>query len=73
MVLAVIMCTSYLIEYTCGCKKEMEFVQCGEQQGSNLKCKPIERLSAKIAKNYCKGHLVLSEARQKFFSDESLD
>lgn len=29
--------TSYCIQYTCGCRKEMEFVQCAERQGTNLK------------------------------------
>ncbi|BCS00012.1 uncharacterized protein AKAW2_50353A [Aspergillus luchuensis] len=66
------MCTSYYIQYTRGCRKEMEFVQCDGRQGSNVKCKPIKKELGKNSTNYCKGHLVNPDAPKKYFSDEDL-
>ncbi|KAH7054337.1 hypothetical protein B0J12DRAFT_450414 [Macrophomina phaseolina] len=37
------MCTSKFVKYTCGCKKEMEFIQCEARRGSNVKCDPVEK------------------------------
>ena len=52
------MCTSRYIKYTCGCKKEMEFVQCEERQGTNVKCDPAQKRQGKESTNYCPRHLV---------------
>ena len=52
------MCTSKYIKYTCGCEKEMEFIQCPERQGTNVKCKPIAKVYSKDSTNYCSGHLI---------------
>lgn len=66
------MCTSFYIQYTCGCRKEMEFVQCAERQGTNVKCKPVRKEPGKDSTNYCRGHLVNPDAPKKYFSDEEL-
>jgi len=52
------MCTSKLIRYTCGCEKEMEFVQCEERQGTNVKCNRTRKEKAKDAANFCSKHSV---------------
>ena len=52
------MCTSKLIRYTCGCEKEMEFVQCEERQGTNVRCNRTKKEKAKDAANFCSKHLV---------------
>lgn len=59
------MCTSHFIQYTCGCKKEMEFVQCEGRQNSNVKCHPVEKKFSKEAPNYCSDHLVKPDAPAK--------
>lgn len=66
------MCTSFYITYTCGCKKETEFVQCTDRAGTNVKCNPIKKEPGKQSANYCKGHLVKPDAPKKYFSDEDL-
>jgi hypothetical protein len=52
------MCTSHYITYTCGSKKEMEFIQCAERRGTNVKCDPIVQVLGKEAQSYCASHLV---------------
>jgi hypothetical protein len=52
------MCTSHYITYTCGRKKEMEFVQCAERRGTNVKCDPVVQVLGKEAQSYCASHLV---------------
>ncbi|KAK8211803.1 hypothetical protein IWZ01DRAFT_246825 [Phyllosticta capitalensis] len=59
------MCTSKLIKYTCGCQKEMEFVQCAQRQGTNVKCDPITPQLEKNSTHYCPKHLV-EEAPLKY-------
>jgi hypothetical protein len=44
------MCTSHYITYTCGWKKEMEFIQCAERRGTNVKCDPIVQILGKEVK-----------------------
>ncbi|KAL2173547.1 uncharacterized protein P884DRAFT_264901 [Thermothelomyces heterothallicus CBS 202.75] len=60
------MCTSKFIKYTCGCKKEMEFVQCAERQGTNVKCDPVRKEWARDSANYCSRHLVKPDAPVKY-------
>ncbi|PYH40067.1 uncharacterized protein BP01DRAFT_234948 [Aspergillus saccharolyticus JOP 1030-1] len=67
-----IMCTSLYVQYTCGCKKEMEFVQCTNRQGTNVKCKPVRKELGRESPNHCRGHLVIPDAPKKYFSDEEL-
>ena len=62
------MCDSKFIKYTCGRKKEMEFVQCAERQGTIVKCNPITKVWGKDASNYCSGHLVKPDAPAAFMS-----
>ncbi|KAL7943543.1 hypothetical protein V8C42DRAFT_329369, partial [Trichoderma barbatum] len=52
------MCTTKYIKYTCGCKTEMEFIQCPQRQGTNVRCRPIIREWGKDSANYCSRHLV---------------
>lgn len=52
------MCESKYIKYTCGCKKEMEFIQCTMRQGGNVKCDPVTKAWGKDSANYCSEHLV---------------
>lgn len=66
------MCTSLFIKYACGCKKEMEFVQCDERRGTNVRCQPFRKEWGKDSANYCRGHLVKPDAPKKYFSDEEL-
>jgi hypothetical protein len=60
------MCTSKYIKYTCGCKKEMEFIQCPARQGTNVKCHPVTREWGKDSTNYCSKHLVKPDAPVKY-------
>jgi len=56
------MCESKCITYTCGCTKEMEFVQCQERRGTIVKCHPATKTPDKVSTNYCPGHLVKPNA-----------
>lgn len=60
------MCESKYIQYTCGCKKEMEFEQCDERRGTNVKCHPIRKVFGKNSNNYCSRHLVKPDAEVKY-------
>jgi hypothetical protein len=62
------MCISKFIKYTCGCKKEMEFIQCQERQleGLNVRCHPITKEWGKDSANYCSKHLVKADAPVKY-------
>lgn len=51
------MCITYYITYTCGCKGDLEFVQCENRRGTNVKCDPMEKNLGKEASNYCPRHL----------------
>lgn len=64
------MCEWKQIRYTCGCVKNMEFVQCAERRGTNVKCKPIRKRVKRASANYCPGHLVNPTAPQKYYSDQ---
>ena len=64
------MCTSKYIQYTCGCKKEMEIVQCAERQGTNVKCKPVTKELGKDTTNYCSKHLVKLDAPVKYYDQK---
>jgi hypothetical protein len=59
------MCHRDMIKYTCGCVKEMEFFQCAERQGTNVKCMPVEKVLKREAANYCPNHLVNPTAARK--------
>lgn len=59
------MCDSKYIQYTCGCKKETEFVQCDDRLGTNVRCHPLKKVLAKRAENFCSGHLVNPDAKVK--------
>lgn len=54
------------IKYTCGRKKEMEFIQCLERQGTNVKCHPATKKWRKVWTNYCSRHLVKPDAPVKY-------
>jgi len=56
------MCESQFIQYTCGCKKEMEFIQCEERRGTIVKCSRITKSKGKESMNYCSTHLVKPDA-----------
>jgi hypothetical protein len=60
------MCTIKYIKYTCGCKKEMEFVQCPDRQGTNVKCSRSSWELGKTSTNYCSKHLVKPDAAVKY-------
>ncbi|PVH77532.1 hypothetical protein DL98DRAFT_517273 [Cadophora sp. DSE1049] len=60
------MCISKFIQYTCGCKKEMEFTQCLPRQGTNVRCDPITEVWGKDSTNYCSRHLVKPDAPVKY-------
>lgn len=60
------MCTSKFIKYTCGCKKEMEFIQCAERQGTNVKFRPVTKQWGKNSTNYRSRHLVKPDAPVKY-------
>jgi hypothetical protein len=38
----------------------MEFEQCPERQGTNVKCEPVKKRFGKDSLNYCSKHLVES-------------
>ena len=61
------MCTSIYIKYTCNCEKEMEFVQCAERQGTNVRCARATRQQGKFSANYCRAHLVKPNAPVKYY------
>lgn len=65
------MCTWLMIQYSCDCVKQMEFVQCDTavNSGQNIKCKPITKSVSRFSTNYCPNHLVYPNARKKYFSD----
>lgn len=61
------MCQSKYIEYTCGCKREMEFIQCPERQGTNVRCHPFCKISGWDSTNYCLRHLVKPDATVRYY------
>ncbi|KAE8340633.1 hypothetical protein BDV24DRAFT_133537 [Aspergillus arachidicola] len=67
------MCTTYYIQYTCGCRREWEFVQCDERQGTNVRCHPILKRWGKDSTNYCKNHLVKPDAPAKYYSERGAE
>lgn len=66
------MCESKYIKYTCGCKKEMGFIQCEERLGTNVRCHPVTKSLfftksfGKSSGNYCSRHLVKPDAEVKY-------
>lgn len=52
------MCTNLQIAFSCGCQKEMDFIQCKERQGTNVRCNPSIKALGKTSPNYCRRHLV---------------
>lgn len=60
------MCTSWVITYTCGCQRDLEFEQCAERQGTNVKCSPIIKDRRKTSANHCSQHLVKPDASVKY-------
>jgi hypothetical protein len=44
----------------------MEFVQCREWQGTNVKCSPVTKEWGKDSTNYCSRHLVKPSAAVKY-------
>lgn len=60
------MCSFKMIDYTCGCVRIMEFVQCDEAKGSgqNIKCNPVKRVPGRKSPNYCERHLVYPVPQQ---------
>lgn len=60
------MCTSVHVTYTCGCKREMEFVKCPERQRTNVRCRITNKQWGKDSENYCSRHLVKPDAQVKY-------
>lgn len=60
------MCISYIIRYTCGCTREMEFRHCEARKTTNVKCHPVQKEHGKTATNYCSRHLVKPDAPTKY-------
>ena len=52
------MCTMFWVQYSCGCKRDTEFVQCQERSGTNVRCEMIQKKWSKNVDNYCRQHLV---------------
>lgn len=44
----------------------MEFEQCDERRGTNVKCHPIRKVFGKNSNNYCSRHLVKPDAEVKY-------
>ncbi|KAI7367939.1 hypothetical protein KC328_g18225, partial [Hortaea werneckii] len=63
------MCRSHFIQSSCGCKREMKFVRCAERlaEGTNTKCRRIEKRRAEDSPDYCSRHLVYVDAPKKFY------
>ncbi|RAL03658.1 uncharacterized protein BO80DRAFT_442772 [Aspergillus ibericus CBS 121593] len=64
------MCTAIDICYSCGCTKEMDFVQCKGRQGTNVRCKPVKKELGKLSTNYCRRHLVPPEASKTYVEED---
>jgi hypothetical protein len=60
------MCTSRYIRYACGWKKEREFIQYPERQGTNVKGHPVTRAWGKDSTNYCSRHPIKPYAPVKY-------
>lgn len=60
------MCTSVHVTYTCGCKREMEFVKCPERRRTNVRCRITNKQWGKDSENYCSRHLVKPDAQVKY-------
>lgn len=52
------MCTQKYIQYTCGCKKNAEFIQCEARAGTNVKCNPVRKEKEKDSAHMCATHMV---------------
>jgi len=52
------MCKQMYREYTCGCKKEGEFIQCAARRGTGVKCDPVEKVELEAAIHMCSDHMV---------------
>ncbi|KAF2209730.1 hypothetical protein CERZMDRAFT_100137 [Cercospora zeae-maydis SCOH1-5] len=68
--ISVAMCVSKYIQYTCGCKKEMEFVQCDARAQTNAKCPPVQKEWGKDSTNYCPRHLVKPDSPVKYLDQD---
>ncbi|EGY20906.1 uncharacterized protein VDAG_02430 [Verticillium dahliae VdLs.17] len=44
----------------------MEFIQCPERQGSNVKCHPVNKTWGKDSTHYCSRHMVKPDAPVKY-------
>ncbi|KAK4108642.1 hypothetical protein N656DRAFT_412739 [Canariomyces notabilis] len=62
------MCTSEYIVYTCGCRREMEFIQCPRRQGTNVKCARLRHRERRVSTNYCSRDLVRPDAEVKYMN-----
>lgn len=60
------MCETKYIEYSCGCKKDSEFIQCPDRRGTIVKCDKIPKTLLKESENYCQQHLVPPSAPAKY-------
>ena len=52
------MCIQFYREYTCGCIKKEEFVQCEKRLGSNVRCDPVRQMPLPGALHMCIRHMV---------------
>lgn len=60
------MCHAVIMEYTCGCSKQMKFIQCEERAGTNAKCHSVEKRRNDKLDHYCSTHLVRESAKKTF-------
>jgi len=52
------MCIQYYRTYTCGCKRNEEFVQCDERLGTNVRCDEVHLKPLLAALHMCFSHMV---------------
>lgn len=52
------MCLQYYVTYTCGCQKNLRFIQCEERRQTNVKCHPVRRVEEEAAEHMCSKHMV---------------
>ncbi|OJJ78067.1 hypothetical protein ASPBRDRAFT_37282, partial [Aspergillus brasiliensis CBS 101740] len=64
------MCTGLNISFSCGCVKEMDFIQCKQRQGTNVRCCPAKRALGKTSANYCRRHLVAPGAPKRYVEEK---
>ncbi|KEQ90391.1 hypothetical protein AUEXF2481DRAFT_571007 [Aureobasidium subglaciale EXF-2481] len=52
------MCTLLMHNYTCGCKREGQYIQSAERHGSNVKCDSINKEQMPPSLHMCIQHMI---------------